>query len=443
MGIPNLRKAAFDVDYAQSGSLYLAHPDSVVEQLNSLYGCEDSLPVKYQEKVLQSFVNFLVAKAKERGKESFCDEDSNTSKLIKDYTGAFFQRIRRQGPVPSSFVDLVAFQTVVSAVYNFALDKFRKCKALPDAPLAPLAKWGVDEDCISSRCVKDMAEPGLKIGAGLIVFPARYRMGGLFAWAVLSHEVGGHSMLDSCPEVIKEWSLAIQKQVHLTVDGESYGPGFLDEKYWSDIDRVEELAADVLGVLVSGPAFGTGLIGYLRGSNHGILNLSASSRIKHPPHVLRAVAVARVIELLNPQSPYVELITQEINQDIGDDPSINFSHSRGETEIPFEFAKKTVESVATVIATASLEFFEGKCLMELISWGEEEDLIVLGIQKSMQKKEETMLPSLHCGGSLTRYIIPAAILTAIEDDSDIPTVFEKMKNYLIDAHGRYALKATP
>lgn len=62
MDISPLSKAAFDVSYAESGSLCLTNPVYVVEQLSLLSDREQALPLHYRNRVLKPFVNFVLTK---------------------------------------------------------------------------------------------------------------------------------------------------------------------------------------------------------------------------------------------------------------------------------------------------------------------------------------------------------------------------------------------
>lgn len=463
----SLRPLEFDYDYASSGGLRFADLEHVVKKLVSLSDYDYMLSYDGHEKVLSAFLHFLTDKefkhpppepswleqclSMPSSKEKQLTPREEEAQRVQHYIRAFFQRVLppscREKP-PSALEDLFAFQTAVSAVYNHAIKGFRTYTSLPNTPLAPLATWGSD-DRIQARPLKDMPEEFRSmIGAGLVALPANFRAGGLLPWLVLSHEVGGHSALDSCPKLLSALSSCIEEAVQAFLD-ENYGtPDKRWVKYWSNLDCIEELASDLLGILVSGPSFAIGLVAYFRGKNHGRLDFSGDFGSPHPPDILRVLAAVKAINLCHPLSPWLPLLMKELQEELDSKPPLLFSGrslGRPPDEISFEFAKQTIECVAETILTTRIPSLGDKSLIELLHWNTTDDFIVEKIKIALESgnpnpphasalisENRTDIASID----LARYIIPAALSACIKGDSDVPSIFEKVKTYLTIARNR-------
>lgn len=133
----------------------------------------------------------------------------------------------------------------------------------------------------------------LGINAGIVSFPAEFRTGGLLGWVSLEHEVAGHHFLHLFPEnkLIIELKEEIKKRFNIEIEeikkngkAENKSDTTVDQSFTTVSDMTilrdywyactEEATCDVLGTLNTGPAFGMGLLGYLKGWRGGKLRSS-------------------------------------------------------------------------------------------------------------------------------------------------------------------------
>ena len=131
----------------------------------------------------------------------------------------------------------------------------------------PLVRWGSAAAGPYTWPATDTASLG--VNAPVVSLPAANATGGLLAWAALAHETAGHDVLAADEGLRDELARGVR-------DGLLAGktaPAVAD--YWAD--RMDETAADVLGVLNMGPAAAVGLVGYFRAAN-GAWNGTASLR---------------------------------------------------------------------------------------------------------------------------------------------------------------------
>ncbi|HEX9391990.1 MAG TPA: hypothetical protein VF928_11820, partial [Usitatibacteraceae bacterium] len=150
-----------------------------------------------------------------------------------------------------------AFQEVVGDLYDgFLSAEDRVGVKLPDFEvIPPLVKWGNPDSGPYTWPVDAML--GLKIPIGVVSLPPAHARGGLLGWATIGHETGGHDILGADDGLLKE----IAEVTHAAV--RKAGQPEWMASYWSD--RIDETAADVLGLINMGPAAGIGMIGYFRG----------------------------------------------------------------------------------------------------------------------------------------------------------------------------------
>ena len=175
-------------------------------------------------------------------------------------------------------------------------------------------------------------------------------------------------------------------------------------------------------------------------------SIEGSFKIPHPPDIVRAMAIAKIITLLNPEPEWQALIEQAVQEDVKKEKSIAITLARGDVEIPIEHAKSIAELLVITIATTLIEMLQNKSLIEIINLAPLDNAVVTAIRESIKK--DSPLPFLEglspetSSSFLTRHIIPAALLAAIEERANILSVFEKMKVYRREAYGRKSIVTT-
>ncbi len=154
---------------------------------------------------------------------------------------------------------------------------------------------------------------------------------------------------------------------------------------------------------------------------------------------------------------WIKIIDEEVKGDLQDENSkkleeISFEEldltdlSTKPFRVPIDLAIKTARTTAVAVATTQLSCLK-KCLMDIVSWKEEDEQIVDGIRKAINDENCTKLPYFSYNEkSYARHIIAASVLESLETSSDphrIEMIFNKMKEYLICADGRIQQSRTP
>lgn len=158
----------------------------------------------------------------------------------------------------------------------------------------PLVKWGSVAEGPYTWPVTATASCG--VTAPIVSLPAPNARAGLLAWAALAHETAGHDVLEADTGLRAELSRAVREALLAAKLGSALAG------YWAD--RLDEAAADVLGILNMGPAAGVGLIGYFRALNaawrgRAQLRNVGSADDPHPADIVRGWLAAETVRLLS------------------------------------------------------------------------------------------------------------------------------------------------
>ncbi len=504
--IGNLNQAIYDVHYTVHGGLFKKDYQQLLIELRLLQGKDVLLPRTYQANVLEPFIKFLETLGKDQFDKIFNEDEEkisvqerNQKKIIEEVAEALLQRNHQHKYYLSSFKDLQAFQAVVTTIY----DDIRNSKVhqLVQNTIAPLAKWGNRKGPYTFPKEKTSK---VNVQVGIVNLPPEYRNGGLLAWSSIGHEVAGHNILHSHPELISQLKEAIREAIRNKCTAAKEKDVLAN--YWCAC--TDEIASDVLGILNTGPSFGIGFVGYIRGKRGGKLQSSGplhSSEItprkslqlfseddksvnifvdrlsdnitvekeagtfgflepkekkplkyekiffpvgRHPLDILRPFAMTKIIELLDYSSPWKLLIEDEVVKDFENSNEITFKSLKTSSgvpcieqlKIPRGLAIETAKITAEAIAKTPLTCLNSRCLMDAVTWTEEDEILVSEIGKAIKDEHVKHLPPLPIKGRFyARHIVAASILESVNKNSDIEMIFNKMKLYLVEAYGKISI----
>jgi hypothetical protein len=488
-------RAVSDVFYTTQGGLF--QPDYFGLQTSLLRLAQQShnmLPSIYVSNVLRPFTAYIENLGKEDfdilfSKDSAQLDSASRSlrKAIEEVAEALLQR-DPNSYYKSAFYDLVAFQAVVSTIYDDVLTN--PLSRFPKDSIPPLAKWGSAKGPYTLPA--SLLEK-VKVKAGVVTLPAEHRNGGLLAWVSLGHEVGGHNILRILPELIPQLQKAVKQAIE---DMDTISDLSMRQKlanYW--FECTEETACDQLGLLHIGPSFGIAILGHLqalrkgklqssgplhphkkflrsvhlksKSIDHFIYNININIDLKgdtgffghdlqgdpityetvsfhsgkHPIDILRPFSLATGISIINPESPWSAWLEEKAEKDLS---SKHVSFQEMDTssppqrivyDVPFELVAMTARVAAKTILTTPLECLgDGNNLQSLITWDDTDEVIVSEIRTALRDEEVQELPSLPIKDkSYARHVIGAAVLEAIRSESDIEKTFKKMKQFLVNS----------
>jgi|JI10StandDraft_1071094.scaffolds.fasta_scaffold20163_3 hypothetical protein len=449
------------------------------------------LPRVYKTNILRPFIKFLMDFDENKFNKLFYSEEDltiqevNLKRAIEETAEGLLQRNHELRYYKASFDDLNAFQAIVATIFDDI--KASQIDQLAQTILPPLAKWGYRKSPYalpeSMQALKKMGIQG-----GFVTLPAANRTGGLLAWASLSHEVAGHHVLRNITGLIEELQRVVKENI-LDVLAQQQS-SFLKEKladYWSAC--VEETASDIIGVLTGGPSFSIAWIGYMRAirkgrlessgvlystkKNHAknslILKSSSGKHIfidkvryevvleekkgvlgylgpsntdplkyekfyssdKHPLDILRPFVHLVIIQLIG-DLVWEKLIEDEVHRDL-EKCSIELLELEGKskvvaTPIPQELAIQSAQIAAKSIVNSPLDSLQGKRLLDVFNWTEQDTQFVEIIKESISHSNCDHLPSkLPKNRSYARHIMAASVFVAIESKSESDSVIHKIE----------------
>ncbi|HSM92963.1 MAG TPA: hypothetical protein VLT47_08730 [Anaeromyxobacteraceae bacterium] len=358
-----------------------------------------------------------------------------TAGLLLDVVQAVLQRAEGYGARATD-----AFQEVVSDLYEgFVAAEGRTGVKPPDAgTLPPLVRWGSPESGPYTWPATATAALGVK--AGVVSLPAANAQGGLLAWPALAHETAGHDILEADEGLSRELAAAVSERLK----GERLDPAIAS--YWSS--RIDEVAADVLGVLNMGPAAAVGLVGYFRALNGAWKGTAALRNVgraddPHPADIARAYLAAETVRLLSFEGAarWADRLTSEIDRDLG---RVWF----GGLQVTSGVAKASAAAVARAIVQTRLASLEGHALGEIQGWTDRDEAIVASLRQGLDgkgtKAGAASSPGRYAEGAYAAHAVAAGIYEAVSGRSQPAEVTRGLVAMLDAMHDRNpAAKASP
>jgi hypothetical protein len=388
-------------------------PNDFNELRGRLESCREKLPPLYRELVYKPFVDELDNQGKDNfNKILLSDPDKEgEAGLMLDIAQAILQNGEGYNEKATD-----AYQEVISDLYDgFLSAEDRSGVKPPDYGVTPpLAKWG-RPDFGPYTWTAD-ATATFDVGTAIVNMPPPFASQALLAWAALAHETAGHDILSADEGLTPE----LAKAVRMALNDADVGDVL--PSYWAD--RIDETAADVMGILNMGPIVGIALIALLRGMNAAY---TRKARLRswgtlddpHPADVLRGYLAASVIRLLsfNGAEDWAKIIEAETDKDVT-------TIRAGWIVIEPEVAKKSAEVVAGILVRGKMEKLESHSLGEIQNWHNDDDAIVAVLRPLLTTVGK--LPEQYAKGIYAAHVVAAATLEALSKNADIPQIFDRM-----------------
>lgn len=327
-----------------------------------------------------------------------------------------------------------AFQEVVSDLYDgFLSAEDRRGVKPPDHGVTPpLIRWGPAET--GPYTWPASATAAFEVKAAVVSLPAANASGGLLAWPALAHETAGHDILEADDGLREELARAVEEQVLAAkIDPAVAG-------YWSE--RIDEAAADVLGVLNMGPAAAVGLVGYFRALNgvwRGTPELRSVGREEdpHPADIARAYLAAETVRLLSFSGAerWADRLVAEADRDL---ERVRF----GDVAVPAGVARASAAAVARAIVKTRMNSLEGRALGEIQDWRDRDEAVVATLRGQMRDGATrvtasgagTSAPAKYAKGAYAAHAVAAAVYEAVAGGTSPSQVMGRMVGVLAGMH---------
>jgi hypothetical protein len=323
-----------------------------------------------------------------------------------------------------------AFQEVVSDLYDgfLSAEDRRGVKPPEHGVLPPLVRWGSGDGGPYTWPVTATAT--LDVGAAVVSLPELNATGGLLAWPALAHETAGHDILAADEGLRDELAGAVRERLLAA----KMGTGLAD--YWSE--RIDETAADVLGVLDMGPAAAVGLIGYFRALNgawHGRSQLRnvGLAEDPHPADIARAYVAAETVRLLSFQGAgrWADRLVAEADRDLG-------QIRLGDLSVSAPQMKAIAAAVAQAIVRTRLGALEGRALGEIQDWRDEDEAIAATLRQELARggRRPAGKGAGLGAGTYAAHAVAAAVYEAVGGGSRPDEIMGRMVGLLAAMHAR-------
>jgi hypothetical protein len=322
-----------------------------------------------------------------------------------------------------------AFQEVVSDLYDgFLSAEDRQGVRPPDHGVTPpIVRWGEAES--GPYTWPASAAETFGVEAAVVSLPAANATGGLLAWPALAHETAGHDILAADDGLREELSRAVKKKVV----AKDIDPAVA--AYWAE--RVDEAAADVLGVLNMGPAAAVGMVGYFRALNgawRGVPELRSAGKEEdpHPADIARAYLAAETVRLLSFEgaAQWADRLTAEADRDLG-------TVRLGDVTVSAEVARASAAAVAQAIVRTRVRSLEGHSLGEIQDWTDRDEAIVATLRREMSGPGSGGdAPGKYVKGAYAAHAVAAAVYEAAAGGSSPVRVMDRMVGVLAAMHDR-------
>jgi hypothetical protein len=296
--------------------------------------------------------------------------------------------------------------------------------------LPPLVRWGSGDSGPYTWPATATGELG--VDAAVVSLPAANASGGLLAWPALAHETAGHDIVEADDGLRDELACAVRERLL----AERMGPALAD--YWAD--RIDETAADVLGVLNMGPAAAVGLVGYFRavgGATRGTPTLRNVGRADdpHPADIARAYLAAETVRLLSfdGASRWADRLVAEADRDLG-------RIKLGDVAVTAAVAKASAAAVARAVAQTRLRSLDGRSLRDIQDWRDQDEAVVAELRRALAKGGARPGASAAAGrygdGAYAAHAVAAGVYEALGGTSSPAQVMSRMVGVLATMHER-------
>ena len=339
--------------------------------------------------------------------------------------------------------DLRGLWAVASDIYRSFIEKWKQIEyaSVPKNTLPPLVAFTfynlkfsdkvsmpaapVTFDLGYMKRLSKLAEIPQPLKVGVVSLPSGFRKHPIF-WGILSHEVGGHDVLNAETTLLPQLRDQIRKKVRAKSEELLPNDGRALEVIWDN--WAEEAASDVCAVLNLGPFYGLGVLIYyttmyhlwLYPKDHNEINEGHHGPIlenkvvtiydgkkklwsdrTHPvpiliPHIILGALDALTGLLAEPnQTRYRNQMQYLAKQCEGDKRTIDLSSldikdSDGKPidltkQLPLKAMQQIAYEVGKCIATAPLPALGGKSLLALEKWDDADEKASQLVAENLQK----------------------------------------------------------
>jgi len=403
--IEDVRQAAVDSDTG---------PDDTADY-DQLRGRLEAARNKFPPVYRQDFVEPYVATINRLGPMEFMKvliQDPTRERaagLMLDMAHAVLQRSERH-----QIGALNAFEELVSDIYDgFLSDEDRNGINRPDhRTTSPLVKFG--RPAFGPYTWSVDATEVFGAHAAVVNLPPANARRGLLAWSALGHETAGHDVLHADNGLQDELADAVRAALM------DLGGNLAD--YWSS--RIDETAADVMGVLNMGLAAGIGLVGYFRGlrkafTGQAVLRNKGPSSDAHPADIVRGFLAAETVALLtfSQSAAWSKVIADETAKDVG-------TIILADQTVTTVQARESARRVAGAIANTKARSLEHHALSEIQTWRDKDENIVRAVRGALVTAGA--LPDLGQDRIFASHIVAAAVIEALDNGNDLALIFDRM-----------------
>jgi len=380
-----------------------------------------ALPTRYRRAVAEP----LLAALDELGARGFArllaedPEREGAARLLLDAAQAVLQRGEGYQPRATA-----AFQEVVSDLYEGFLADEKRAGVKPPGrgAVPPLVRWGSADAGPYTWPVTSTRTFGLS--APLVSLPAANATGGLLGWAALAHETAGHDLLEADVGLLPQLAGSVRASLLAS------GTAPVLAGYWAE--RIDETAADVMGVLNMGPAAAAGLVGYLRGLNDAWgggagLRTEGSADDPHPTDLARAYLMAETVRLLHFEGAgrWADRLIQEADRDLG-------RITLGGVAVTPGVARAAAAEVARAIVTTPLAALEGRALGDLQGWTDQDEAVVAALRRQVADGGAGSSP--YVAGAYAAHAVAAGVYEAVSGRTSPSLVQRRMVDLLAAMH---------
>ena len=322
-----------------------------------------------------------------------------------------------------------AFEEVVSDLYDgfLSAEERRGVKPPDHGATAPVVRWGPGE--AGPYTWPATATGTFDVQAAVVSLPAANAGAGILAWPALAHETAGHDVLAADDGLRDELSAAVEAEVR-----KAHLPAAV-ASYWAE--RIDETAADVLGVLNMGPAAAVGLVGYFRALNaswRGTPSLRNVGRAEdpHPADIARAYLAAETVRLLSFDGAgrWADRLVAEADRDLG-------QIRLGNLPVTAAVAKASAAAVARAIVRTPMRALEGKALGDIQDWDDRDEAVVAELRQALRAGDPAAPAGRrHVKGAYAAHAVAAAVYEAASGSSPPGQVMGRMIAALDAMHAR-------
>ncbi|MBM3734973.1 MAG: hypothetical protein FJW39_04235 [Acidobacteria bacterium] len=329
--------------------------------------------------------------------------------LILDLSQAVIQR--GSGFQPR---EVGALQEVISDLYDGFLSAEDRAGVKPPdhSTAAPAVKFG-EPDSGPYTWPAD-ATAALEIQCSVVSVPPANARGGLLTWSTLGHETAGHDILSADIGLAAEVTRSVRKALTAARVGDAL------TRYWTS--RIDETAADVLGVLNMGPAAAIGLIGFLRGFNASmgdgpVLSREGPVDDAHPADLIRGFLVSHSVRLLDftAAGKWADAIDEDLATD---EAPLELAGHR----VTAATARRSAKVVAEAVARTQFRSLEEFSFADIQNWRDSDEVMTNDLADRLAGGAIQDPP----GGTYAAHAVAGGVVAAVTGLASVGDLFPRM-----------------